>query len=207
MTETVYFSVAETAKLIRAELKKHFKEKHPATKFSVRSESYAGGAAVRIHWMDGPTVKEVDAVVQVYSSKGFDGSIDMGYYKTAYMLPDGTVTYGESQGTAGSMGYVEAYQNPLPEGAKKVHFGSGYVTTSRDNPAAAGKADLEAVVEKYGNQVGLPEDLSQAVEVSKFSDSAWVAAPYRDKDVTGEPGWNMYWSVGAKVSAAMNGEL
>jgi hypothetical protein len=194
--ETLYLSVAESAKLIRAALKKAFGKQ----KFSVRSSSYAGGASVSIAWTDGPTTKAVDAVVQPFSSRGFDGSIDMAYSKTSYMLPDGTVTYGETEGTSGSMGYVTPVKNPLPEGARKVHFGSNYVSTSRANSAAAVKAALEAVVEKFGNQVGLPEDLSEAVEVSKWSDSAWIAAPWRDKDVTGEPGWNMYWSVGSKVT-------
>ena len=201
--ETLYLSVAESAKLIRGALKKAFGKQ----KFSVRSSSYAGGASVSINWTDGPTVKAVDAVVKPFESRGFDGSIDMAYYKTSYMLPDGSVVFGETEGTSGSMGYVTPVKNPLPVGARKVHFGSNYVSTSRNNTAAAVKEALAAVVKKFGNQVGLPDDLAEAVEVSKWSDSAWVALPYRDKDVTGSPGWNMHWSVGSQVGQALAGEL
>jgi Large polyvalent protein associated domain 29 len=56
-TVAKYLSCADTAKLIRAALKKTFLR----VKFSVRSKTYSGGASVTVHWTDGPTAKQVDA--------------------------------------------------------------------------------------------------------------------------------------------------
>lgn len=48
---------------IRTELKRHF----PRVKFSVRYESFSGGDAFRVSWTDGPTARQVDAVVKKYA--------------------------------------------------------------------------------------------------------------------------------------------
>lgn len=64
---------AAAAKAIRAELKAAF----PTVKFSVRSDSFAGGDAVRISWTDGPMTKEVDAIVGKYQYGHFDGMQDL----------------------------------------------------------------------------------------------------------------------------------
>jgi hypothetical protein len=83
-----YLTVAETAKLIRAALKAEF----PGQKFSVRSDSYAGGASIRVTWTDGPTVAAVEATAKMYEGATFDGMTDMKSYKeTPLAGPDGTV--------------------------------------------------------------------------------------------------------------------
>jgi Large polyvalent protein associated domain 29 len=71
-----YISVAETAKLIRVELKKSF----PGIKFSVRSSSYAGGASVSVSWTDGPARQQVEKVVKIFEGSTFDGMIDLKSY-------------------------------------------------------------------------------------------------------------------------------
>ncbi len=43
-----YFSAADTAKLVRAALKRSF----PGTRFSVRSKTYSAGASIDVSWMD-----------------------------------------------------------------------------------------------------------------------------------------------------------
>ena len=89
-TETTRcLSCAETAKLVRAELKAQF----PGIKFSVRSETYSGGASIHIGWNDGPTEKAVEAVVGRYAGADFDGMTDMKTYREDTLLagPDGTV--------------------------------------------------------------------------------------------------------------------
>jgi hypothetical protein len=63
---------AQTAKAIRTELK----EKFPETKFSVTSETFSMGNAVRIGWTDGPTEKAVKEIVDKYQYGHFDGMID-----------------------------------------------------------------------------------------------------------------------------------
>lgn len=52
--ETEYIGVADTAKLIRVQLKKNF----PAIKFSVKSKSYSMGASITIGWTDGRAAYE-----------------------------------------------------------------------------------------------------------------------------------------------------
>lgn len=63
---------AAAAKAIRAELKENF----PSIKFSVRSESYAGGNNVCISWINGPTEEEVEKIVNKYEYGSFNGMTD-----------------------------------------------------------------------------------------------------------------------------------
>jgi hypothetical protein len=195
----ISFSTAETAKMIRVALKAKF----PGVKFSIRSKSYAGGSSINVNWIDGPTSKAVEEITDPYQGKGFDGSIDMAYYKDSIMLADGTVTYGPTGGTEGSMGYVQASKPKLPEGAKIVHFYVSYIFAERGKSPEAVKKALVAVVEKFGNQIGLPEDLSEAVKVSEWSGEGYIDPAFGDKDVTGERGWNLHWSLGYKVGEAL----
>ena len=78
-----YLSVAETAKLIRASLRESF----PGVKFSVRSSSYAGGASIRVGWVDGPTTAAVEAVAHPWQGSYFDGMQD--YKGSRYHTLDG----------------------------------------------------------------------------------------------------------------------
>ena len=64
---------AAAAKAIRKELKAAF----PSIKFSIRSESFAGGDAVRIGWTDGPTTDKVTDITRKYQYGHFDGMIDL----------------------------------------------------------------------------------------------------------------------------------
>lgn len=64
---------AAAAKAIRAELKKAF----PTVKFSVRSECFSMGDAVRISYTDGPTTKEVQTIVGKYQYGTFNGMEDI----------------------------------------------------------------------------------------------------------------------------------
>ena len=67
---------AAAAKCIRQDLKRHF----PNTKFRVTTKSYSGGDHVRIRWTDGPTGKQVSALVSRYEYGHFDGMDDMYHY-------------------------------------------------------------------------------------------------------------------------------
>jgi hypothetical protein len=64
---------AACADAIREELKKLY----PDTKFSVRSETFSMGDAVRVSWVDGQTTKEIDAILSKYQDGYFDGMQDM----------------------------------------------------------------------------------------------------------------------------------
>ncbi len=123
MTRSI--STADTAKCIRKALKLAW----PTVKFSVRCQR---GGAIYISWVDGPTSEDLDHYVSAYSSSGFDGTIDMSYCKTSWLLPDGRAFKRSSQGTTGSRGYAEPYKEAQPSpDAEAVSFGSDYIFTSR----------------------------------------------------------------------------
>lgn len=149
--QTEYLSVADTAKLVRTALKRAF----PEQAFGVRSSSYAGGASIDVSWWDGPTASEVDAVVDGFAGKGFDGSIDLAYYTTAWLEPDGTAHLAGSPGTQGSRGYVpDAVADAHSPSARLVHMGADYVHTSRSlTPEAKGMIERQIEVE-----TGVPFD-------------------------------------------------
>lgn len=123
-----YFTTAETAVLIRVQLAKKF----PGIKFSVRSSEYAGGSSIDVAYAFGPSCKEVEAVVNGFESRGFDGSIDLSYYKASWLLPDGSAQLAQTEGSEGSRGQHEAVDTDAPHpGAVLVHFGASYVHVSR----------------------------------------------------------------------------
>ena len=80
---TQYYSVAETAKLLRKALKEAF----PDVKFSVRSRSYSGGASIGVSWRDGPNTDQVETVAHIFRGSYFDGSID--YKGSRFVMIDG----------------------------------------------------------------------------------------------------------------------
>ncbi|HSH50428.1 MAG TPA: LPD29 domain-containing protein [Bacteroidales bacterium] len=67
---------AQCAAAIRKELKKEF----TGVKFSVISDSFAGGNSVDISWTDGPTTKMVEKITKKYQYGHFDGMVDMYEY-------------------------------------------------------------------------------------------------------------------------------
>lgn len=79
MSNHVYETAAETAKKIRATLKKAF----PGVKFSVTSSTYSMGSSVYASWTDGPMSSQVDAILNRFKSGSFDGMQDM-YVSTGY---------------------------------------------------------------------------------------------------------------------------
>jgi hypothetical protein len=73
MTTKTKSSHALTAQAIRKELKQHF----PSIKFSVKSDSFAGGDSVYVEWYNGPTYDMVSSVVSKYQYGKFDGMFDI----------------------------------------------------------------------------------------------------------------------------------
>lgn len=80
--ERVRLSCADTAKLIRADLKANY----PRTRFSVRSSTYSGGASIRVSWIDGATIEEIDRLVKRYEGASFDGMIDLKSYNDPTLM-------------------------------------------------------------------------------------------------------------------------
>ena len=75
--EETWYSVTETAQLVRAALK----EKWPRVRFSVRSDKYAGGASIRVTYTDGPPTKAVEQVTDAFEGAHFDGMQDLKTYR------------------------------------------------------------------------------------------------------------------------------
>lgn len=118
-------SVVETAKLVRKALKLAF----PTTKFSVRSEKYAGGASIHVNWIDGPSQSMVDKVAGVYAGADFDGMIDLKTHNDHWLEPDGSATMAKREGTTGS--FVGAVYDPPTANSVLVSFGADYMICQR----------------------------------------------------------------------------
>jgi hypothetical protein len=67
---------AAAAAACRAELKKAF----PSVIFSVTSDSFSGGDAIRINWTDGASVEQVEAISAKYQYGNFNGMEDIYEY-------------------------------------------------------------------------------------------------------------------------------
>lgn len=123
MSDYTYLSAADTAKLIRVQLSKHF----PTTKFYVNSKTYSGGASIDIDWYDGPTSEQVKAITNPFSGAGFDGMTDYKTSHTSWLLPDGSAHFQTYQNDY----FTETvYTKPHPD-AKLVHFGADYIFENR----------------------------------------------------------------------------
>lgn len=165
---TQYLSCAETAKLIRAALKKAF----PVCKFIVKSKTYSGGASINVDWIDGPTDKMVSAVTGQFTGGNFDGSIDMAYSNSSWLLPDGSACVASCPGTSGSMGSRSPTENAKPvAGAKLVRFGADFVFTNRSMSPTFAERVLAKTVAKYGN-------VELQVGVSTYDGTAYLEGDY-----------------------------
>lgn len=119
-----YLSVAETAKLVRQALKESF----PGIKFSVRSDSYSGGASIRIGWTDGPNSKQVESVASEFEGSYFDGMID--YKGSNYHALDG----------------------------KPVRFGADFIFENREHSDAGIERAISTLRARYPNNVAMVAD-------------------------------------------------
>jgi Large polyvalent protein associated domain 29 len=86
--EVRYLTCAETAKLVRAALKQAF----PGVRFSVRCDTYAGGASIDVGWTDGPTPAAVERVAKRFEGASVDPMADLkSYHESLLAGPDHTV--------------------------------------------------------------------------------------------------------------------
>jgi len=71
-----------------ANLKTELTREFSGVKFSVKSESYAGGDAIRVRWDFGPTADEVAKFTDKYREGNFDGMTDSYDYNHDNVWPD-----------------------------------------------------------------------------------------------------------------------
>ncbi|MEE8137752.1 MAG: LPD29 domain-containing protein [Thermoanaerobaculia bacterium] len=123
MTETTtYLSCADTAKLVRQALKKAF----PTITFRVRSSTYSMGASIRIHWVDGPTTTQVDAVVEHLRGADFN-----------------------------SMEDIKEYRQPIEIDGQSVRPGADFIFTERSHSESFYARALSAACKKWGVDVAI----------------------------------------------------
>jgi hypothetical protein len=96
-----------------ANLKTELQREFPGVKFSVKSESYAGGDAIRVHWDFGPTGDEVTKLTDKYREGDFDGMTDSYDYNHDNVWPDvfgGAKYVTESRGFVGGQSGTDLYE-------------------------------------------------------------------------------------------------
>lgn len=160
MSETLAYvsprrlDATETAKLVRAQLKRHW----PGVKFSVRTDRYSMGASVNVTWTDGPPSKAVDKVAGIYSGADFDGMVDLKTYSQHWLNPDGTVTiaYAGAQGST----RPEYIGDPPHPNAELVRMGADYVHSQRTISDEWRREVFRIFGEKIGRPLGDPADWS-----------------------------------------------
>lgn len=114
-----YLTCAQTAKLIRAALKAAF----PTVKFSVRSNTYSGGASIDVTWTDGPTDAMVQKITEQFAGATFDAMADLKNYHDSEL------------------------------NGERVHFGADFVFTRRQISPELMTRVAERVCKKYGVSV------------------------------------------------------
>jgi len=100
---TECLSCADTARLLRQALRRTFS----GGKFTLRSETYTGGASIVFSCNDAPTEKAIKTLVDEFAGADFDPSQDLKTYRAPELVPD-------------------------PEhGAREVHYGADFVFCDR----------------------------------------------------------------------------
>lgn len=89
--KTIYETSTETAKKIRARLKKEYPDL-PKSHFKVKTKNYSGGSSITVSWVDYPIEKEVSEVIDQYKSTTFDGMQDLAEHH-GYIDPEDGLLY------------------------------------------------------------------------------------------------------------------
>lgn len=121
------------AKNIRTMLKREFS----GVKFSVTSESYSMGCAIRVGWTDGPTCDQVRNITNLFEDGSFDGMEDL-------YTNDKDQTWQE---TFGSAKYVTDSRKTSRELIKRV-AATGYGPVEFDEYGYYDNPDLRRAVEE-----------------------------------------------------------
>ena len=83
-------ALVAAAKNLRTQLRKAF----PGHKFSVTTDRFAGGDALRVSWINGPAVSRVEAIACQYKAGSFNGYEDIyEYNRSAWTEAFGDAKY------------------------------------------------------------------------------------------------------------------
>lgn len=87
-------SLIAASKNMKIELGRAF----PGVKFSIKTRRFSGGDAIDVSWIDGPTSKQVDEIIDRYSAGSFNGMEDISEYsRNAWIEAFGDAKYVHSQ--------------------------------------------------------------------------------------------------------------
>jgi hypothetical protein len=119
-----YVSLVDQAKLVKAALSDAF----PLVKWSVKTQRYSGGCSISCRYTGDTDCQGAQRIADAYTGGGFDGSIDMAYSSSDWLMPDGTVSFASTSGTEGSRGSVRETVKSAPNGkAILVKFAAKYI--------------------------------------------------------------------------------
>jgi len=139
-----HYYTKETAAMIRRYLKRRF----PGVRFYVKMD--AGGGAVDVDWIDGPTEAAVRGALAGFNGRGFDGMTDSNYYVYSWLLPDGSaVIAGADWVPSGN-----AFWHPKPHPEARLVSFSCFVFTHRHYSREL----LESIAQKAGANVEVVEE-------------------------------------------------
>jgi hypothetical protein len=103
-----------TAANCAAAVKEELKTAFPHVKFSVTSDTFSGGNAVRIGWNDGPTLRQVEDLTGKYQYGHFDGMQDLyEYSNTRADIPQAKYVNPERRMSAETRQILEASAEAL----------------------------------------------------------------------------------------------
>ena len=132
------------AKNIRIELAKAF----PGVKFSVHGKRFSGGDDINVSWTDGPTSKQVDAIIQKYSAGSFDGMVDL----YSYNHTDWTAAFGDAKYIFASRHYSDTLEAKVIEKLKGEYGSQEAPTVEEYNQ---GRAWSKTPISRNNGTVGL----------------------------------------------------
>lgn len=167
---TKYIDTAEQAKMIRKDLKVAF----PATTFSVKIKRYSGGSSVTVSWTDGPTTKDVQAIVGYYDGKGM---MDMSDYTPMRIL---TIN-GEQIHFSGSVSCsrsfsVDFYRRQLEQVCKRFGIETPEVIETYGHPHAPRANSI-----RIGDYSDLGREHWKKLNATRASDCKLGKMPNRPK--------------------------
>lgn len=122
-TRIVYIDAAATARLIRSWLTGPLGREGIVVRTSRSSLSSAVDVYLDPEVHPVSVVDEARGLIDRYSGRRFDGTIDLEYSVDSWLMPDGKVEFARTLGTTGSRGVIEPRSRPTDhDGAILVHF-------------------------------------------------------------------------------------
>jgi hypothetical protein len=112
-------------------LKRHLERAFKGVKFRVSSKSYAGGCSITVRWVDGPKMDDVQPILDLYSTRHFDGMQDLE-----------TIRDNNHSDVFGGAGYVFGTREQSPETQSVLMEWARRLWAAGDTWTAAGPENL-----------------------------------------------------------------